>query len=826
MEEITHCINQRPIYETENSEIIEWNDPYAVSGICKENREIVYHPVIFDIETSAELNQRPTLLVAYNTLEDTVIILYAHGYEGYTLEYEKAEEMVSDIDPMKLIVDNLSMSKFEDYILKPIAEWNEKAKERGDTDRMSLVAHNAEFDIPMMGTPDDELLDNEHIGQQYEQAVRYSNYHMVGHRAGQFGHIFTFLDSSQSYKHLHIPVGDTLVASKSLWLPGKLKSACEAMGVDIEVSESESHGTLTDTYLEYCINDVYATYKLYVKICERLNRMFGHLPIEHIYSTASIGKYVLREMGYKRPGYEQEAIDRIAPAYFGGRTDAEVTGEIVNNLRYTDILSEYPTVSKLTGVWGYMQCEKVGITQIDPKELPDITDMKDPENWEKIRDYYVKVKPKGATLPVRTPHLEDTTKVVTSQVHSDEAIQYHYMDIISAKLIDGAEKYEIVGAWKITKDGEQELEECEIADVTLGATDNIMAKSIEARKELNHREGSSSKTQSLKIVANAMYGISAERIVKDKKEFETQKHDYASYNGYYNPHVAATITAGGRLMLALGEKVAKDNGGELKYCDTDSFIIPDKCTQEVIEAFSNLNPYDGYTGSLDVLEDEKEQVGNLYAVGTKKYIFFDNDGETLEVKEHGLGNYDNLRDSETIERLWATIMYYDLQRNPLNVDILYGGKLDENVLWSFNASTRSMRVMIDEFTKDTIRYGDWLQSTISYDNTVRYIALDLSEKQQKDEIAKVYTDNEDITQVETVKLEDMNRDNRIKTVRDIVNKFIQDSAGVDERPTVEVTGKKYVTKEATSRKDIFLTKLEQKFKNNIEMATKMLFGKS
>jgi hypothetical protein len=822
MQEITHCVNQRPIYETENSEIFEWNDSKQVEGIAKENREIIYHPVVFDIETSAELNQKPILCVAYNSLEKTVIILYNHGYEGYVLDYAKAEKMVSDIDYNRLIVDNLSMSKFEQYILEPIAEWNEKAKQRNDTDRMSLVAHNAEYDIPMMGRPNDELLDNPKIDNRYEQCVQYKNINMVGHRAGQFGHLYTFLDSSKNFEHLHIPVGDTLVGAKSLWIPGKLKDACEHMRVDIEVSEAENHGMLTDQYLEYCINDVYATFKLYLQISRRLNNMFGHLPIEHIYSTASIGKYVLREMGYKRPGYEQEAIDRIVPAYFGGRTEAKVTGEIIENLRYTDILSQYPTVSKLTNVWDYMQCEKVGIQSIEPNELPEIQNMTDPDNWEKVRDYYVKVKPNGATLPVRTPHLEDTTKVVTANVHSEKAIHYHYMDLISAKLIDGEEKFDIVAAWEVTKEGKQNLESFEIADVKIDAYDNIMAKCIEARKNIQKKEGKNSKTKSLKITANSMYGISAERIVKKK---DGEKNDYASHNGYYNPHVATTITAGGRLMLALGEKVANQNNADIKYCDTDSFIIPDKCKQEVIGAFENLNPYDGYAGTLDVLEDEKEQIGKLYATGTKKYIFFGNDGEILEYKEHGLGNYDNLRDSETIKQLWATIIYYDLGKEPLNSDLLYEYKLDENVIWSFNCSTRSMRVMISEFTQDTMRYGDWVQSTISYDNNIRYMALNIEEKQDKDKLAKAYMHGEEVEKVESVEKSEMNGNDKLKTVRDIVRKFVQDSAGSDERPNVKVTNKKIVTKESTNRKDIFITKLEEQFKRNMSNGIQAVFGK-
>lgn len=813
MIDVTHCHNERPIYEIGEREVYEWDNPREIIGKKHSIKQYNYHPVIFDIETSAELGQRPIACVIYDSLAKELIVLYTHGYQNYTIDRETVERLAEPFDQKRIIVDNLSQSKFEWYVLRRIHEWNEKAKQRNDKNRKSLVAHNAVFDIPMMGSPDDGLLDLDKIGDQYEMSVQYKYVKMIGHRAGQFGQIYQFLDSNNFYEPLYIPVGDTMVAAQALWLPGSLKGACDTIGIDFEVSEAETHGNLSDEYMEYCLNDVWATYLLYQKLNNRLKSMFGNLPVESVYSTASIGKYVLKSMGYRRVGYEQEAVDRIAPAYFGGRTDAEITGEIVSNLQYTDILSQYPTVSKLTNVWDFMKAETVTIGQIDESDLPAVSDLRDPEVWPEIADYYVKIKPKGATLPIRTPHLDDTTKVVTSQVHSETEIHYHYMDIIAAELIDGEKKFDIVAAWKVSKNGKQDLTNANVAGVDIQPEDNVMAKSIEARKEIQVNQGfKDEKTLSLKIVANALYGCTAERIVK---EIDGDKHDIASKSGFYNPHVAATITAGGRLMIALGEKLAKDYDSKLIYCDTDSLILENHVTDRIINDFSNLNPYDGVAGTLPMLEKEKDEPGNLFAVGTKKYIFFSDSGKPLEVKEHGLGNYDNLRYTETIERLWATILYYDTGENPLNIPVLYDGKLNEPVIWSFTASTKSMRVLINDLTADFVRYGDWIQSTISYDNSIRYMALNLKDKQPNDTVAKVVMEKETPTKANPVTYKEMANDNRIKTVRDVVFKFVEDSATPDERPTVNVTELKPVTKEATNRKDIFTANLERQFTQNM-----------
>lgn len=825
MNEITHCYNQRPIYETDSGTIVEWNDPKTVMGEKQTCNYPTYHPFVIDIETSAELGQRPILMIGYNSLSNHLFILYSYAYQGYTIDKDRVEQLCDSIEPSKITIDNLSQSNFETYILYNIAEWNKRARKRNDNNRISLVAHNAQFDIPMLGSPNDDLLLHDKIGSQYEQAVQYNNIKMLGHRAGQFGYIYTFLDSSKSFESLHIPVGDTMVAAKAMWIePASLKSCCESLNVNITVSEAEEHGQLSNQYVQYCLNDVFATYKLHQKLQNRITNMFGYLPIERVYSTASIGKYVLKKMNYKRVGYSQEAIDRIAPAYFGGRTDAFETGEIVENLRYTDILSQYPTVSKLTNVWEFMQCKTVDIKQIEPKHLPDIGDLRKKEQWSKIANYYVKVKPDGATLPVRTPHLEDTTKVVTANVHSEKEIHYHYMDIIASQLIDGCEDYEIVAAWKVTKHGSQDLKSKEVAGVEISPQDNVMAKCIEARKNIQYDIGEKNeRTKSLKITANSLYGIAAERIVKETpKLIESERADFAANNGFYNPHVAATITAAGRLQIALGQSLARDHDGRMVYCDTDSLLLTDNCAQDVIEDFNELNPYDGIAGEKEVLEDEKDQIGQLYAVGTKKYVFFTESGEILEYKEHGLGNYKNLRGGETIKRLWATILYYDLEDNPLSVNILYDKRLNERVIWSFNASTVSMRTLIDQFTDDYIRYGDWIESTLSYDDSIRYIALNLTDK-DSGTVAKVKVEDSELVYAREKDVSVMREDDRLKTVRDVVFKFTQDAGSKDETPTVDVTDFRIVTKETTSRLDIFTTKLEREFRQNMKVAAKWVF---
>ena len=117
MIEVSHYHNQRPVYETGNGEIYEWDNPEAVSGETNQPSFPSYNPVIFDIETSAELGQKPILCVGYDTLSERLIILYQYNYQGFTLDYSKAEEIAEEYDIRNVGVDNLTISKFEEYIL-------------------------------------------------------------------------------------------------------------------------------------------------------------------------------------------------------------------------------------------------------------------------------------------------------------------------------------------------------------------------------------------------------------------------------------------------------------------------------------------------------------------------------------------------------------------------------------------------------------------------------------------------------------------------------------------------------------------------------------
>ena len=183
----------------------------------------------------------------------------------------------------------------------------------------------------------------------------------------------------------------------------------------------------------------------------------------------------------------------------------------------------------------------------------------------------------------------------------------------------------------------------------------------------------------LKILANAgSYGlfveVNPERVGTDGKTGKPARAKLSVFSGeqvfeqtsdivekpglWYCPPFAALIAAGGRLLLALLERIIIDAGGSYLFCDTDSMAIVASETggfvpciggihcfsdgQDAIKAlpwtevlaivaqFEKLNPYDRDAVREPMLKVEKVNFGPDgnqralfgYAIAAKRYALF------------------------------------------------------------------------------------------------------------------------------------------------------------------------------------------------------------
>ena len=189
----------------------------------------------------------------------------------------------------------------------------------------------------------------------------------------------------------------------------------------------------------------------------------------------------------------------------------------------------------------------------------------------------------------------------------------------------------------------------------------------------------------LKLIANSLYGIFAELnkyefgknnakqlvVFSGEHKFKQKTFTLEKPGRWQFAPAAALITAGGRLVLAILERMVIDRGGTYLLTDTDSMLIVavkerrkrtmclsghqtrsksphmGRISRNSARELNRLNPYD--KGAVqEILKIEKcnyDQEGNqqqLYglAVSAKRYVVYTRRSDRLEIvkpSEHGLG---------------------------------------------------------------------------------------------------------------------------------------------------------------------------------------------
>jgi hypothetical protein len=486
-----------------------------------------------------------------------------------------------------------------------------------------------------------------------------------------------------------------------------LQSACKAFGVPGKLDHKPT-GQVSVEEIDYCRQDLRAT----VGLLNAMRADFDKHPIDlrpdRAYSPASIAKDYLRVMGlvapsqkFKLPGW---VLGAAMQAYYGGRAECRIRQTEVP-IVHTDFMSEYPTVNTLMALWPFLIAADLKIEDAT-EEVRDLLagvtrDVAfNPELWNKLL-FFALVRPHGDILPVRTKYNEDTTNIGVNPLTSQQAVWYAGPDVVAAKLLTGR-PVEIVRAFKLVPEGQQP----DLREVALRGTvridprqDDFFKKVIEERarvkadKTLPDTERAAL-SYFLKILANAgSYGLFVEvnperlgadektgkparaklRVLSGEKDFEQTSPIIESPGTWYCPPIAALITAGGRLLLALLECTVANAGGTYLFCDTDSMAIVaskdggllggNHClpgergtiralswgqVEHIVESFKQLNPYDrnAVPGSVLKIEDVNFHNGSQrelrgYGIAAKRYALFtrtaDGGVQIEKASAHGLG---------------------------------------------------------------------------------------------------------------------------------------------------------------------------------------------
>jgi hypothetical protein len=342
----------------------------------------------------------------------------------------------------------------------------------------------------------------------------------------------------------------------------------------------------------------------------------------------------------------------------------------------------------------------------------------DPAYWRRLR-VLVKLRPDADSLPIRTQFGPEGLNIGLSEL-TGPTVWYALPDVLASVLLSGKVP-EVLEALELVPEGcvetkswnlfgqeqytidlayqdlfvefinfrtevkaklERAKAECRTDDVaeaetTLQAMDSLLAGLVGG----DDGEGAGVFTASgpvdleslqgaLKLLANSTsYGVlvemNQEEPTKDPKPIlvygmDTQRvlsHIVEKPGPYFAGPIGALIPSGGRLLLAIAERLATDRRLTYAMCDTDSmaFARPDGMDRATFHAhvqairdwFTALSPY---RGQPPILEDEKVNVWQgqrepLYFIGisAKRYVLYNRllDG-TVRIRKfssHGVGTW-------------------------------------------------------------------------------------------------------------------------------------------------------------------------------------------
>ena len=460
-----------------------------------------------------------------------------------------------------------------------------------------------------------------------------------------------------------------------------LEKACEAFKTEHRKIKAGTHGKITEKYIEYNLNDVLATYELYLKLKEELDRYGIRIPITKVFSSASLGKALLRQLGIKpflemNPKFPSKILGYLMSSFYGGRSEVRIRKEPVK-VTVIDFLSMYPTMFILLDLWNILVAEKIE-TYDDTENVKkmvnsfSIEDLKKPETWKRM-NVLVQIKSNDDILPLRMNYGdEETFNIGLNHVKSDVPMFYALPDIVASIILTG-KKPQILKAIRFIPKGLQgSLKKVNIIGMEIDPRkENLFKLLIEERQRCKDK-GEKSRQKALKILSNATsYGIYAEINAKSAKshskvdvysnEMFTSEISKIEENAeFFNPIIAVMITAGSRLVLAITEALLKRHNAVHAFCDTDSMAVPIKSVEEIQRFFKLLNPY-----SFDKLLFKVEHSDVwFYGISAKRYVLFKKQKNCFLITDeemyslHGLGHLTNPfgKGQEWQKTVWEDIL--------------------------------------------------------------------------------------------------------------------------------------------------------------------------
>jgi hypothetical protein len=469
-----------------------------------------------------------------------------------------------------------------------------------------------------------------------------------------------------------------------------LKRACKDLKTENQKFDHEPSGTVNNDELEYARQDVRCT----VDVLNALKQEFDQHPIDlhpdKAVSPASVGKAYLQAMGITPPKEKFAVSNRIhgiaSQAYFGGRAECKIRNTPLPVV-LTDFSSQYPTINSLLGNREVLIAESLSFEDAtaDVQALVDKITLDDcfkPSYWKKMK-FFARIRPDEDILPVWAEYNDDgiTKNIGVNYFTSKEPVWLSGPDVIASKLLAGKVP-RIEKAIRMVPHGRQKgLKATSLRGmVAVDPRKHDLFQVMDEQKQV-YKTSNEALSYFLKICANSTsYGMFFE--LTPQKKFKPVKvkvfsgeHRHEQFvdtiekpGEWYFPPIAALITGGAHLFLAMLERCITEQGGHYLFCDTDSMCIvasktggevscPNeplikaltwKDVEKIAKRFESLNCYDRtkVPGSILKIEkvnfDGREQIDLFgYAISAKRYVLYRYDAQgnivIVDAKAHGLG---------------------------------------------------------------------------------------------------------------------------------------------------------------------------------------------
>lgn len=171
-----------------------------------------------------------------------------------------------------------------------------------------------------------------------------------------------------------------------------LEEAAKRLNTPTQKMKGVEHGKVTEKYIEYNIIDVQVTCEVYEALVKELEVYQIDIPPTEIYSSASIGKHALEQLGVKpfreiNPDFPEQVIGHIMTSYIGGRTECKIR-KVPTKVTVLDFTSMYPTVIMLMGIWKYITAESLEIQEVTDETIEllsnlKLSDLQNQDIWKK-----------------------------------------------------------------------------------------------------------------------------------------------------------------------------------------------------------------------------------------------------------------------------------------------------------------------------------------------------------------------------------------------------------------------------------------------------------